>query len=105
MKKKTQTHTPGPWLVTREAKRLEIAGAAHDVGLSNGGEGIAKVWAARDAGDGLANARLISAAPELLEALRQAEWALEKYETSEDDPDDHPSLDIVRAAIAKAEGK
>jgi len=54
-----------------------------------------------------ANARLISAAPDLLEALREAQAVLAGTELN--DEEDQSPLDVVRstvsAAIAKAEGK
>lgn len=49
-------HTPGPWHI---ANGCQIRSAKDQ---------IAKAWMTRN-GEGLANARLIAAAPELLEAL------------------------------------
>jgi hypothetical protein len=47
-----------------------------------------------------ANARLVAAAPELLEALK---WAIGQVE-DDLDPDHQAAMDAARAAIAKAEG-
>ena len=52
-------HTPPPWVV---ANGVQIRSERHQ---------IAKVWMMRN-GEGNANARLIAAAPELLEALEEA---------------------------------
>ena len=50
-------HTPGPWRV------------ANGVQIRSQRDQIAKIWMMRN-GEGNANARLIAAAPELLEALQ-----------------------------------
>jgi hypothetical protein len=89
-------HTPGPWGISGKEERdlgtlspgfLEIS-SAHDVCW------IAKVQIHTPEGE--ANARLIAAAPELLEALK-AVVAIADRSTDE--------FDRARAAIAKAEGK
>lgn len=50
--------------------------------------------------------RLIAAAPDMLAALREAEQSLvEELETIGCEPDDDPTLTIIRSAIAKAEGR
>ena len=51
------------------------------------------------------NARLIAAAPELLEAARQALSDLEWIEKQKAGTNMQASILILRAAIAKAEGK
>ncbi|MEE9534565.1 MAG: hypothetical protein V3W06_09100, partial [Acidimicrobiia bacterium] len=72
------THTPGPWEAGRDAERTGhvIRATAHggaEVGLFvAGGPPLT--------GQGFANARLIAAAPALLEALEQ-------YVCAETDPD------------------
>ena len=58
----------------------------------------------------LPNARLIAAAPELLEALKRAESMLCKQEDAlralgADEPDAESAILTARAAIAKATGK
>lgn len=66
-------HTPGPWLILPEESDkpyLRIRG-----NRLGGQYKIANVLTAGDA-ETLANARLIAAAPELLEALKQAIEAL-----------------------------
>ncbi len=115
MKKKTPEHTPGPWIVSRIWQKLGVAGAAHDVGLPHGHEGIAKVWAVRESGDGLANAHLVAAAPEMLAALKSLEWAGYHEDHYPLCPScgnrklarnpKHKEDCILANAIAKAEGK
>ena len=78
-------HTAGPWRV------------ANGVQIRSQRDQIAKVWMMRS-GEGNANARLIAASPDLLEALQ----AFVKY--AEDCNDDSHELDKARAAIAKARG-
>jgi hypothetical protein len=97
-------HTPGPWLMTdgdfvyalheRNGRQVNRFSAAIDHYPSQGGT----------AEEGRANAHLIAAAPDLLEAL--------KYITSncrvfcEDSMDiDDGAVYEARAAIAKAEGR
>ena len=91
-------HTPGPWHV---ANGCQIRGAKDQ---------IAKAWMMRN-GEGLANAKLIAAAPELLEALEEAvacgmvpissatEGGAAKYSRQAQ------VADMIRAAIAKAKGE
>ncbi len=88
-------HTPGPWTIDWNVSRLDIfsADAATLVAtlrrsaLSPGIDDAAK-----------ANARLIAAAPELLEALQ----AVQAFITGE--PNAVEPFGMVRAAIAKAGG-
>lgn len=95
-------HTPGPWLRDRES------GFDCDVRAANGRK-IASVnvqnqpkskegWALRKK-ENEANARLIAAAPELLEALQEiADCGAEAW------GEDRPCVRIARDAIAKATG-
>ena len=53
----------------------------------------------RDFDEVIANARLIAAAPELLEACKKAEGWLSGWASAE------PYIDVLRAAIAKATGE
>ncbi|CUI82783.1 Uncharacterised protein [Achromobacter xylosoxidans] len=106
----TTTHTPGPW--TLETVRT-VSGFCHKVG---------PFPARREGGDPrhaclysdypsesnpadqelLANARLIAAAPELLEAL---EWALRAMEARNPLWAEGERFIAARAAIAKAKGE
>jgi hypothetical protein len=94
-------HTPGPWeivpkdeMIAPSATHLHIRDTASEFVF-------AKCLAV---GEGEANAHLIAAAPELLEALR---WVLANpdHSTGNDDHADHcAACQKVCAAIAKAEG-
>lgn len=98
-------HTPGPWEVCdakrpdgfhirSNARHWSIAAAYHMAGCSDPSLDISE-------GEAAANARLIAAAPELLEALEVAEDVL----SSIDGDSVHPcTLHKIRAAIAKARG-
>jgi len=94
-------HTPGPWTFTKARTIIHI---------SNGVRPIAEVPCRADKRtvypEAEANARLIAAAPEMLEALK----AFAEMPTSDESPGTHPDHDMdelifaARAAIAKAEG-
>lgn len=92
MKTEPTKHTPGPW-------ELLPGVAEHEI-KSQDGDYIAYVvghsWGAISSEQGDANARLIAAAPDLLEELR----AIERFNT----PLPCGLLEQARAAIAKAEG-
>lgn len=96
-------HTPGPWQAARAGSSV--------VGIpivGPGGRAIGSLHWAHLPGladfnkEQLANALLIAAAPDLLEALRELERV---YETGDFDSEFKPALEKARAAIAKAEGK
>lgn len=102
-------HTPGPWAPDNDGRSVEAlelfgiriafcgAGSVHDQG---GSYAISQEEAK-------ANARLIAAAPSLLEAAHVSIRRLE-YLGAEDASDcvgECPALTALRAAIAKAEGK
>lgn len=96
-----QKHTPGPW---------EISGNSFDVMTSQTGHGIATVhnWNKKD-GENNANARLIAAAPELLDLAKEALAQLEKMDFTLS-ANWNGSLKtnirlLLSAAIAKAEGQ
>jgi hypothetical protein len=95
----TQTHTPGPWFFHRDE-------LLHD-GRPNGSlhlvadvdqEGNGLDWQTNEA-----NARLIAAAPDMLEALRRLEAMVRILPPDMDAPDS--ALAQARAAIAKATGE
>lgn len=93
-------HTPGPWVVGgasgNEGEAREIVAASRTIAWS------ASTWD-EDEGDVVteeddANAHLIAAAPELLEALKAGLHQLENSTGQHDLPA------LFRAAITKAEG-
>ena len=102
-------HTPGPWKViseqtSREVEVFEIAEISHYRVIRDArGDGF-------DAqGHDLADARLIAAAPELLEALLELLAAGENSVTADDDVAAMlrfgDAVSAARAAIAKATGE
>lgn len=85
-------HTNGPWHVSNGNQ------------IRSARDQIAKVWMMRD-GEGLANAKLIAASPDLINALILAEKALNEirvccHHTAWDQTG--PAVIAARAAIAKA---
>ena len=83
----TTKHTPGPWHI------------ANGVQIRSNRDQIAKIWMMRD-GEGRENARLIAAAPDLLEALNElAACGAEAW------GEDRPCVKWAHAAIAKATGE
>jgi hypothetical protein len=90
---KETKHTPGPWIQERYTARLP------------GGDVIADCRS-RYLDDSilLANARLISAAPDLLEVAKGCLGYLENIPDLYSQPDE-AWLAPLRAAIAKAEGR
>jgi hypothetical protein len=92
----TVKHTPGPWTVDE----IDVGRTAHILGgVSNFcAEIVATV--ALEGQESQANARLIAAAPDLLEALRRALWCLDHEQYDQDDP----YYGAINAAIAKATG-
>ena len=91
--------TPGPWSIRTEFGKLCIRPGDYNAkGYSSGYAPIAKVAGDKRINNDEANARLIAAAPDLLQALQLLLIVV-------DAPDDDP--DIVRAknAVAKATGE
>jgi hypothetical protein len=84
------SHTPGPWTYREGYRGTEeyVVQRGHEGGFVV--EGLSKERAEADA-------RLIAAAPEMLEALK---GLLDRFYAPA-----CPEWDAVRAAIAKAEGK
>lgn len=83
-------HTPGPWRVN--GQRIEY-------GPMVAGDGFAVAKIIRDPAEHKANARLIAAAPALLEALEGMliPWATPRQEGE--------AMSKARAAIAQAKGE
>lgn len=96
----SSTHTPGPWLTARTS---EGEGYVLSVRHQSGGtqHAIAAVWDDNSLGlaEGIANARLIAAAPDLLDVCQKVSEAARLAGTL------GPLAQAARAAIAKARGK
>ena len=87
-------HTAGPWESFVNSGVVGVVAAEADVAHCRGDHLILDT--SRAIAEDVANARLIAAAPELLEALKA--WFKNDISTTE-------WLRIARAAIAKAEGR
>lgn len=106
-------HTPGPWMRTHGSGRYYIKTDKHSIATvfsSNGEFGCPTNPTSEQAS---ANARLIAAAPELLEALRNLELGANTVEACYTrNPGNFASAlrdlreysELARAAIAKATG-
>ena len=95
-------HTPGPWEIRKNQY------GQYDVVARTPTDGIAFVDKRDDAKEELANANLISAAPELLEALEElTRWFDDGVSTWEPhcSPEYAAMWRRVRNAIAKAKGE
>jgi hypothetical protein len=103
-------HTPGPWELIWEDGKYGVIGATTDKKLvaivgNNPHDGRNEIRKA--------NAQLIAAAPELLDALTKAQQTIENAvmagcddpETMEYALEHHATLINIRAAIAKAKGE
>lgn len=100
-------HTPGPWKVEKElTSRTGEWLIAKDAG--DRGRWIAIAETVPATGKELANARLLAASPELLEALSDALADFDNWAAHEDNYQ-HEHLvawaEKARAAIAKAKGE
>ena len=93
-----KTHTPGPWIVYQpESIHICYEGEDNPATIRAGGTHVATIPGMRPhlTGNRLANAHLISAAPDLLAALERLAHPMA------DDED----LDYAREVIAKAKGQ
>lgn len=102
-------HTPGPWrasLKSKDSVRIEtddnFNGYVATVGADDTEERNGTIYEFVSK-TGRANARLIAAAPELLEALKIVVTQLGEYKDGDGAAKYH-ALNIARAAITKAEG-
>lgn len=113
-------HTPGPWVVEEDASHFDGRSDGYKFLSGEEWHSFCRVvirfeGSSSDYPEGLANLRLISSAPDMLEALRMSERALaaelEMRNGAEDVTDAGyevpiaPALRAVRMAIVKAEGR
>jgi hypothetical protein len=91
-------HTPGPWKFIEDDGIFYVeAGNGHRY-ADGDMEGAC--------GECLANARLIAAAPEMLEALKDARDFIEKYcKATNHEPTQIPTYNLVCSCIARAEAQ
>ena len=97
-------HTPGPWKADDKGKAVFIPLRAHHCEQLGIQVGFVS-W--EDDKESLANARLIAAAPELLEALKMGYADTMDYiqRNHLSGAENNRWLVLARAAIAKAEGE
>lgn len=113
-------HTPGPWNLLRGGIEVQSESNNHEVHAFVNGipVPIAEVYRNMTVehddpvgtyeiseAEGLANAALIAAAPDLLNALRAVSAALEWHEDRMPKGQDSGAIDLARAAIEQAEGR
>lgn len=92
-------HTPGDWLATEELAGVE----RHDFEITAGTQLVAIVEQTADIEVGRANARLISASPDLLEALRGTMASLARVLDKHDpDSNEYEWIGEANEAILKA---
>lgn len=96
----TSKHTPGPWWIGIETDKGEVEVVSDDRPY------ICMVLPGAIDGLTLANARLISAAPDLLAALERMAGAFVPHprDDTEGWREEHEACELARAAIAKATG-
>lgn len=94
-----RTHTPGPWTTEGIVPENKMGREVFIIPENNSED-----WIAKMAGHGSseADARLIAAAPDLLEALKHWQHIWEETDVEHDDCTS--ASDSAKAAIAKAEG-
>lgn len=104
-------HTPGPWIVPDDGTIGTVADSQGRVVAQ--AQQVTSADRHTDHAERRANAQLIAAAPELLEACKKTiTWLAFNAGRMEADPNHHPQalknikedLDVVIAAIQKAEG-
>lgn len=97
-------HTPGPWHIAEYGMNKD--GTPKHYGIVHGDITIANLGTStnKNAKEMDANARLIAAAPDLLEALLDM-WNLINVDVSTDTIKAGTTFKTARAAIAKATGK
>ncbi|MCB1462087.1 MAG: hypothetical protein KDJ90_06605 [Nitratireductor sp.] len=92
-------HTPGPWKAGDTDEFGDVTILPESGGLAVAAVPNGEFMRIRGkTGEHHANAQLIAAAPELLDALKQAKGWLENWASAE------PQIAVIDAAISKAEG-
>lgn len=104
------SHTPGPWALGQKPHEQGTMIDIDAVGMRQHGAIAVAVWRMEQeerSPDMEANAHLIAAAPELLEALIAMEREKPDYMTRNNlgDPSEETTNRMARAAIAKAKGE
>lgn len=100
-------HTPGPWECFEGSRNPAIRNADGSIAFVVGGRSRSSYAKAMSRQEALANAHLIAAAPELLEALKAAQQELRLIRMKDSNAVYDTLLRIltIPAAIDKAEGR
>lgn len=102
-----QKHTAGPWEADGTGGIIRTKTGVNERGGMTGGVCVAQFWTRPSKAD----ARLIAASPDMLEALREAEEYFDNRADADCDEtgfipnEEMKLLTVVRAAIAKATGQ
>lgn len=97
--------TPGPWTITKEYACHENIGIAEGKQVAQTYCDQAHTGLRGEVEERKANARLIAAAPDLLEALKAARGWWLSLGIQDADDDLIAAVGLMDAALAKAEGK
>lgn len=89
------SHTPGPWVVDKSCLEDYTGDTPISINTDKG-ESVADAWSFNAPKSAVANARLIAAAPEMLEVLQALRGAVAGHQFTRMD------VEAIRAAIAKA---
>lgn len=102
-------HTPGPWTIQATSQTIKILGATEPSPNGSASGLVATTsWNASKQGPSsrqLANAKLIAAAPDLLNALELAMATLERVKPSRPCDSTQGTRDVCNVAISKARGQ
>lgn len=103
MEKEKSRHTPGPWCVAQGADGATLITALHSRGVD---QDVALVYEPEEGGTEEGTARLIAAAPELLDAAAALLAALAKGDPQYSlNAEEGAALNALGAAVLRAEGK
>ena len=97
-------HTPGPWMAHFEEAYFVTGPDLGRVAMMTNLKGAHGLGGRRSGNESAANARLIAAAPDLLDALEELSLLMDDVRNGEYTPD-HLTTQPARAAIAKAKGE
>jgi hypothetical protein len=98
-------HTPGPWKVGQHLGSLSSFCVHMDAGDKGRGSEIVEAVCGLDTDQRLANARLIAAAPDLLEALQEMVSIVAIHQDATNTKFAWAEMEVANAAIAKATGE
>ncbi|MGI9141650.1 MAG: hypothetical protein ACR2IJ_00515 [Fluviibacter sp.] len=99
-------YTKGPWQLDSESLRGDSYTAINGEGWDELATVVTRMkLETKDSAEGLANARLIAAAPELLEALEGMVAMFADHAQYDEDGHEIAAVTVAQMAIAKAKGQ